>query len=113
MGQPQFDPLAGTTKPYAIDPVDLAKKANLNTKKELATKAVPSSSIQTVDFDYGSIADRLIKEQQVGKFDRDSTIANLQAFEQENKDTAQKMYSAPRFDYGSVRTYLQEKGKDK
>ena len=113
MGQPQFDPLAGTTKPYAIDPVDLAKKANLNTKKELATKAVPSSSIQPSTTDYGSLADRLIKEQQVGKYDRESTIANLQAFEEANKDTAQKMYSAPRFDYGSIRKYLQEKGQDK
>lgn len=51
MADSQFDPLAGLMKPYSIDPVDLAKKAQVTTKKELASQPVPSS-VSAPEVDY-------------------------------------------------------------
>lgn len=117
MAQPQFDPMTGTTKPYAIDPVDLARKASLNTKKDLATTQVPSSSIQTtptaLSYDFEKLADTLIQQQQVGTLDRSSAIENLRTFATDNPDVASKMYTAPKFDYFSIQDNLAKSGKDK
>lgn len=106
MADSQFDPLAGLMKPYAIDPIDLAKKAQVTTKKELDTKPVPSSvSAPTPEVDYGSIADQLIKNQQAGIYDRDSVIKNLQTIgaNPANAGALKDIASGKmKLDYGSV-----------